>query len=162
MTKREILFELDKALNAIDPFFFAAILGCDSSADEEEHKTYKNRFIVEASPTTHIRFLFHLLSGQIDICQNFKINRDKCLLERSILQGLIQKTDSMEKVEAVKKLPIVSDKWKELSMKETENLTGNIQIQDTNGKPVDRDEIVDYIKNSGNGEVSMGFQMEKS
>ena len=158
MTKREILFELDKALNAIDPFFFAAILGCDTDADEEEHKTYKHRFIVEASPTTHIRFLFHLLEGQISICKNFKINRDKCLLERSILQGLMQKTDSMEKLVAVKKLPIVNDKWRELSMKQTENLTGNIEIQDTNGNPVHKDEIVEHIKNNGTGEVSMGFQ----
>ena len=158
MTKREILFELDKALNAIDPFFYAAMLGCSAESPSEEHMEYKNRFIVEASPTTHIRFLFHLLSSQIDICKNFKINREKAILERNILQGLIQKSDTLEKLEAVKeRVPLIKSKWQELSMKDTLGMDGSVCIEGKDGNKVAFDDVAEFVRTTGTGEVNIGF-----
>ena len=156
MTKREILFELDKALNAIDPFFYAAMLGCSIESEEEEHREYKRRFIVEAPPTTHIRFLFHLLQSQIAICKNFKINREKAIMERNLLQGLMQKSDTLEKLEAIKEqIPIVKSKWKELDMSDTEGMDGSVFVEGKDGKKLELDDIAEYIRTTGNGEVKI-------
>ena len=157
MSKREILYELDQALNTVPAFFFGLMCG-DNAETEEDYERSKQGFIVNAGPQTHIRFLVHLAKSQVEMVKNYKINLDKCKLERHILQGLIKKCETKKMVEGVKKLPVVNDEFKEMSIDDTINLSGaKPVILDEDGNPMTMEEVADYLKNKKNADGNYGM-----
>jgi len=152
MSKREILYELDQALNNVPAFFFGVMCGGDAE-NEEDYERIKQGFIINAKPQTHIRFLVKLAQSQVEMVKNYKINLDKCKLERHILQGLIKKCDTKKMVEGVKKLPIVNDEFKDMDMNATSELSGEKPvILDEDGTPMTMEEVADYLKNKKNAD----------
>ncbi len=146
MSKREILYELDQALNNVPAFFFGVLCGGDCET-EEDYEKIKQGFIINARPQTHIRFLVQLAKSQVEMVKNYKINLDKCKLERHILQGLIKKCETKKMVEGVKKLPIVNDEFKEMDIESTCDLSGGKPvILDENGNPMTMEEVTEYLK----------------
>ena len=153
MSKREILYELDQALNNVPAFFFGVMCGGDDCETDEDYERIKRGFIIQARPQTHIRFLVQLAKSQVEMVKNYKINLDKCKLERKILQGLIKKCETKKMVEAVKKLPVVNEEFKEMGIDDTMPLSGEKPvILDEDGNPMTMEEVADYLKNKKNAD----------